>query len=68
VGGGALKLLLMLCYSSHAFHGRAAPATNNNRMILGVEGWLDLPKVLLMLNFGKLVVACSHLSSGHHLK
>jgi hypothetical protein len=35
-------------------------------MIVGVEGWLDLPKVLPTLNFGKLVVTRSHLSSGHH--
>jgi hypothetical protein len=35
-------------------------------MIIGVEGWLDLPKVLLTLNFGKLVVTRSQLSSGHH--
>jgi hypothetical protein len=67
-GGGALKLLLTLCYGSHVFHGHTAPAVNNNRMIVGVKGWLDLPKVLLTLNFGKLVVTRSHLSSGHHPK
>jgi hypothetical protein len=58
----------MLCYSSHVCHGCAAPAANNNRMILGVDSWLDLPKVLLTLNFGKLVVMRSHLLSGHHPK